>query len=323
LFTGSEGGAHTAAVHYSIVLSSELDGIGPLAYLRDVMGLLPDAMPARVWQLIPLRWAARSGEASAKVELDVPATLVRRKCARRKGELVERLPPGTPLYWERRRSLRTAAEAATGCPPSTCTRFARDRTKINSWHRLRDRSGPAWRVGLEDGQSGLPERRHGVCPDLLGTLQRPIGPRVAESVPAVHAPSVGAGVEDPKCDLHVLLGGRDFGRGKSPSICGPGHRTVVGQGNLLGPSEGESGALSLVGLSPAGSGETTGRQLGEGAALVTHANAHEPAAEVVGEGAEGDHAGEVFALPVATIVGSQGLSFPRTVGSSHSAGAGV
>jgi len=65
LFAGSAGGAHAAAVHYSIVLSCELAGIDPLAYLRDVLGLLPDAKPAQVRELTPLRWAARFGETDA------------------------------------------------------------------------------------------------------------------------------------------------------------------------------------------------------------------------------------------------------------------
>ena len=61
LFAGSEGGAHAAAVHFSIVLSCELAGVDPLAYLRDVLGLLPDAKPSDVRALTPLRWAERFG----------------------------------------------------------------------------------------------------------------------------------------------------------------------------------------------------------------------------------------------------------------------
>ena len=61
LFAGSEGGAHAAAIHFSIVLSCELAGVDPLAYLRDVLGLLPDAKPSAVRELTPLRWAEGSG----------------------------------------------------------------------------------------------------------------------------------------------------------------------------------------------------------------------------------------------------------------------
>ena len=61
LFAGSEGGAHAAAAHFSIVLSCELAGVDPLAYLRDVLGLLPDAKPSEVRALAPLRWAERFG----------------------------------------------------------------------------------------------------------------------------------------------------------------------------------------------------------------------------------------------------------------------
>ncbi len=62
MFAGSEGGAHSAAIHFSIVLSCELAGIDLMAYLRDVLGLLPDAKPSEVRALTPLRWAARFGE---------------------------------------------------------------------------------------------------------------------------------------------------------------------------------------------------------------------------------------------------------------------
>ena len=61
LFEGSEGGAHAAAVHFSIALSCERAGVAPLAYLRDVLGLLPDAKPSEVRALTPLRWAERFG----------------------------------------------------------------------------------------------------------------------------------------------------------------------------------------------------------------------------------------------------------------------
>ena len=62
MFAGSEGGAHSAVIHFSIMLSCELAGIDPMAYLRDVLGLLPDAKPSEVQALTPLRWAARFGE---------------------------------------------------------------------------------------------------------------------------------------------------------------------------------------------------------------------------------------------------------------------
>jgi hypothetical protein len=65
LFAGSQGGARAAAIHFSIVLSCELAGIDPMAYLRDVLGLLPEAKLSRVWELTPQRWAERFAETAA------------------------------------------------------------------------------------------------------------------------------------------------------------------------------------------------------------------------------------------------------------------
>jgi len=65
LFAGSEGGAHAAAVFFSIVASCELAGIDPFAYLRDVLSLLPDAKPSELKRLTPRAWAADFAEKPA------------------------------------------------------------------------------------------------------------------------------------------------------------------------------------------------------------------------------------------------------------------
>jgi len=62
LFAGSEGGAHTAAVHFSIMQSCMMVGIDPFAYLRDVLHRLPDAKPSVIRQLTPKAWAERMSE---------------------------------------------------------------------------------------------------------------------------------------------------------------------------------------------------------------------------------------------------------------------
>ena len=59
LFAGSEGGAESAAVHFTIVHCCMLAGVDPFAYLRDVLHRLPDATPTALRQLTPKAWAAR------------------------------------------------------------------------------------------------------------------------------------------------------------------------------------------------------------------------------------------------------------------------
>ncbi len=60
LFAGSEGGAQSAAVHFSIIHSCMLAGVDPYAYLRDVLHRLPDATPTALRQLTPRAWASRA-----------------------------------------------------------------------------------------------------------------------------------------------------------------------------------------------------------------------------------------------------------------------
>lgn len=59
LFAGSEGGAESAAVHFTIIHCCMLAGVDPFAYLRDVLHRLPDATPTALRQLTPKAWAAR------------------------------------------------------------------------------------------------------------------------------------------------------------------------------------------------------------------------------------------------------------------------
>ena len=59
LFAGSEGGADSAAVHFTIMHCCMLAGVDPFAYLRDVLHRLPDATPTALRQLTPKAWAAR------------------------------------------------------------------------------------------------------------------------------------------------------------------------------------------------------------------------------------------------------------------------
>ena len=61
LFAGSEGGAETAAVCFSVVASCMMVGIDPYEYIRDVLSLLPDAKPARLRMLTPRAWAQQHG----------------------------------------------------------------------------------------------------------------------------------------------------------------------------------------------------------------------------------------------------------------------
>jgi transposase len=65
LFAGSEGGAASAAILYSLVVSCKLAGVDPFAYLRDVLMRI-DTQPAeRIGDLIPREWKTRFSPATA------------------------------------------------------------------------------------------------------------------------------------------------------------------------------------------------------------------------------------------------------------------
>ncbi|MBM4368545.1 MAG: transposase domain-containing protein, partial [Deltaproteobacteria bacterium] len=58
LFAGSEGGAASGAVLFSLVGSCALHGLDPLAYLEDTMGRIGSHPVNRVIELSPARVAA-------------------------------------------------------------------------------------------------------------------------------------------------------------------------------------------------------------------------------------------------------------------------
>jgi transposase len=57
LFTGSENGGKTMAVLFSLVSSCQRHGHDPFAYLRDVLGRIPDLPKERLAELLPDRWS--------------------------------------------------------------------------------------------------------------------------------------------------------------------------------------------------------------------------------------------------------------------------
>jgi transposase len=57
LFTGSEKGGETMAVLFSLVSSCQRHGHDPFAYLRDVLGRIPDLPQERLAELLPDRWS--------------------------------------------------------------------------------------------------------------------------------------------------------------------------------------------------------------------------------------------------------------------------
>jgi len=64
LFAGSPEGADAAAVWFSITASCMLQGIDPMAYLRDVLPGLSKRTPSQICDLTPARWAGarRAGD---------------------------------------------------------------------------------------------------------------------------------------------------------------------------------------------------------------------------------------------------------------------
>ena len=59
LFAGSEGGARSAAILFSITGSCRLHGIDPWAYLVDVLGRINDHPVNRITELTPANWAGK------------------------------------------------------------------------------------------------------------------------------------------------------------------------------------------------------------------------------------------------------------------------
>lgn len=67
LFCGSEAGAHTAAIHYSLGIACKELGLDPFVYLSDVLDKIATGFPMRrIAELTPKGWkAAREREAKA------------------------------------------------------------------------------------------------------------------------------------------------------------------------------------------------------------------------------------------------------------------
>lgn len=56
LFAGSLRAGQRAAVIMSLIQSAKLNGIEPLAYLKDVLNRLPTQPASKVADLLPHRW---------------------------------------------------------------------------------------------------------------------------------------------------------------------------------------------------------------------------------------------------------------------------
>jgi transposase len=65
LFVGSAKGGRTAAVLYSFTSTCHRLGVEPWAYLQDVLQRLPNTPPERLAELVPDRWQATRGQATA------------------------------------------------------------------------------------------------------------------------------------------------------------------------------------------------------------------------------------------------------------------
>lgn len=65
LFAGSEAGAESAAVLYSLVVSCKLAGVDPFAYFRDVLLRIHTHPAERIGELIPRQWKTHFGPDAA------------------------------------------------------------------------------------------------------------------------------------------------------------------------------------------------------------------------------------------------------------------
>lgn len=64
LFAGSEDGAVSAAILFSVIVSCKLAGLDPFAYLRDVLMRIHTHPADHVHELIPREWGSRFGTAT-------------------------------------------------------------------------------------------------------------------------------------------------------------------------------------------------------------------------------------------------------------------
>ena len=65
LFMGSDAGGQRAALIYSLIATCKLNGIDPIAYLRDVLARIADHPIKRIDELLPFNWAKDTLQAAA------------------------------------------------------------------------------------------------------------------------------------------------------------------------------------------------------------------------------------------------------------------
>ena len=57
LFAGSRAGGERAAAIYTVIQTCKANGVGPQAYIADVIARVADDWPASRWdELMPLNW---------------------------------------------------------------------------------------------------------------------------------------------------------------------------------------------------------------------------------------------------------------------------
>ena len=61
LFFGGPSGMKTAATLYTIVANCRLQGINPIAYVKDVLSRIPTSSGAEIAALTPRAWKAQQG----------------------------------------------------------------------------------------------------------------------------------------------------------------------------------------------------------------------------------------------------------------------
>lgn len=65
LFAGSERGAERAAAFYTLIETAKLNGLGPEAYLHDVLTRLAEHSAKRLAELLPWNWSPPSAGSQA------------------------------------------------------------------------------------------------------------------------------------------------------------------------------------------------------------------------------------------------------------------
>jgi transposase len=65
LFAGSDAGGRRAAILYTLIQTATLNGLGPEAYLRDVLARIADHPINRIDEFLPWHWAGAHRTAAA------------------------------------------------------------------------------------------------------------------------------------------------------------------------------------------------------------------------------------------------------------------